>query len=128
MRLYVTGDRQVLGRIQVARRGMPNEVARALGIELETVELPEVYRRTPLDKGPLRESLRVDGPHIIPGRQIQGGIAAGGPTAPYAIYVHEDLEADHPIGEAKFIESTLRESSPHLGRRVGRRMSLANLR
>lgn len=28
--------------------------------------------------------------------------------APYAVYVHEDLEAYHPHGEAKFLEKTAR--------------------
>lgn len=33
-----------------------------------------------------------------------------GCTAEYAIYVHEDLEAHHPIGEAKFLENAISEN------------------
>jgi hypothetical protein len=29
-------------------------------------------------------------------------------SAPYAIYVHENLEAHHPIGQAKFLEEPAR--------------------
>lgn len=31
--------------------------------------------------------------------------------APYAIYVHEDLEAFHPVGQAKFLEEPARRNA-----------------
>lgn len=31
-----------------------------------------------------------------------------GYTMPYAVYVHENLEAEHPIGQAKFLEQPAR--------------------
>jgi hypothetical protein len=51
-------------------------------------------------------------------------MAFGGPAAPYAIKVHEDLEAFHRVGQAKFLESVLLESAPHLAQRVSRRIRL----
>src|SRR4051812_40101826 len=33
-----------------------------------------------------------------------------GYTAAYGIHVHEDLEAHHPVGEAKFLENPAREN------------------
>lgn len=33
-----------------------------------------------------------------------------GYTAPYAIYVHEDLQANHTVGQAKFLEQPLRQN------------------
>lgn len=32
-----------------------------------------------------------------------------GYTAPYALYVHEDLQAFHPNGQAKYLEQAMRE-------------------
>ena len=32
-----------------------------------------------------------------------------GYTAPYAIFVHENMEAQHPQGQAKFLEQPMRE-------------------
>lgn len=32
-----------------------------------------------------------------------------GYTAAYAVYVHENLEANHPIGQAKFLEAPFRD-------------------
>jgi hypothetical protein len=54
-------------------------------------------------------------------------------TQNYAIYVHENLMAKHPVGQAKFLEQPFRELSPELGGMVrevlqqGRSMSQALL-
>lgn len=100
----------------------PDEVARALYQETQ-VELKEVKRRTPVDTGELRASEHVEGP-TRQGKVIYTKIVAGGPSAPYAIYVHEDLEAFHKVGQAKFIESTILESRPYMTARVAKRISL----
>lgn len=36
----------------------------------------------------------------------------------YAVYVHEDLEAHHPVGQAKFLEQPARELRQELGKTV----------
>lgn len=33
----------------------------------------------------------------------------GKPASYYAVYVHEDLQAQHPVGKAKFLEDPVRE-------------------
>jgi hypothetical protein len=47
-----------------------------------------------------------------------------GYTADYAIYVHENLQARHPIGQAKFLEQPMREHKKEIMRIV--RQALAN--
>src|SRR5438445_698014 len=37
-----------------------------------------------------------------------------GTSVAYAIFVHEDLEAHHPVGQAKFLEQPARELQPTL--------------
>jgi len=100
----------------------PDEVGRALYIETE-IESKEVKRRTPVDKGALRASVHVVGP-TREGRTIYTFIVAGGPAAPYALFVHEDLAAFHKVGQAKYIESVIMESRPFMGRRVAARIEL----
>lgn len=100
----------------------PNEVERALYQETE-VEAKEVKRRTPVDTGELRASVHVEGP-TRQWRTIYTKIVAGGPAAPYAIYVHEDLDAIHKVGQAKYIESVILESRPFMAARVGQRIDL----
>ena len=48
----------------------------------------------------------------------------GGPAVDYAGLVHEDLDAIHPVGQAKFLESTLMESRPFLAARIGKRIDM----
>lgn len=116
------------------RRAFPDETASALYKETQ-IEATEVKRRTPVwnsDRpvpkgvvpGALRASVRVIGPQRQ-GARIWTLIAAGGPSAPYAIFVHENLDDFHKIGQAKYIESVILESRPSIGMRVARRIDLA---
>lgn len=113
---------------QVKRMGQlfPQEVARALRIETET-ESTECKQRTPVKWGHLQSSIHVESEPVSPGQPIRTHIVAGGPSAPYALYVHEDLEAFHSNGQAKYIESTLRESAPYMAQRVAKRMKISEI-
>jgi hypothetical protein len=100
----------------------PRELARALFQEAERV-MAEAKRRTPVDTGALRSSGTVSAPTADAGGfQVQ--LSFGGPSAPYGLYVHEDLEAHHPVGQAKFLESAALEAAPTLLDHVGRRVDL----
>jgi hypothetical protein len=104
------------------RKRFPDEVGLALYQETQ-IELTEVKKRTPVDTGNLRASEHVEGP-IRDGRTIYTLIVAGGPSAPYAIFVHEDPDAFHKVGQWKFIESVIMESAPHMAARVAKRIDL----
>lgn len=116
------GREQMRARLLRLQRKFPDEVVRALRVEAE-IEAKEVKRRTPVDRGPLRASVHVVGPTRM-GNRIVVFIAVGGAAAPYAIYVHEDLEAFHKVGQAKFIESVILESRPYMAARVAKRIEL----
>ena len=68
----------------------------AAGLLIET----ESIQRTPKDVGILRDSAYT--------QPIEGGVQVGY-TADYAPYVHENLEARHPVGEAKFLERAMND-------------------
>jgi hypothetical protein len=115
--------------IQKRIMAMPGKLTRQIedAVKAEMrIELAEVKRRTPLDTGALRASEYVDGPFVERGR-IYASIVAGGPTAPYAMIVHENLEAFHRIGQAKYLESVLRESAQFMAARIARRLSVKKL-
>ena len=99
---------------------VPKYMGEALMAELK-IELKEVRARTPRKTGALRDSERIEGP-VINGKFVSASILAGGSDAPYAAIVHEDLDAHHPVGEAKFIERTLNESAPYMAQRIAARM------
>lgn len=112
-------------------RNMPMEAGAALRQETE-IEATECKKRCPVwnsDRevppnvvpGTLRASIHAEGPEIERG-SIKCWIVAGGAAEDYALTVHEDLEAFHKVGEAKFIEGPLNESAPTLLGRVAARI------
>ena len=92
-RLRWNGSVEMRGKLAMLRRGFPDEIARALYVETE-VETTEAKKRTPVDRGHLKASVHTEGP-FREGRRVWTMIVAGGVSAPYAIYVHENLEAFH---------------------------------
>jgi hypothetical protein len=90
------------------------------------IELTEMKRRTPVETDALRTSGHLEEPRIGLGgfgKDIEVPIRFGGPSAGYAVIVHEDLEALHPVGQAKYVESVILESAPYLAARVAKRMN-----
>jgi len=72
--------------------------------------------KTPVDTGNLKNS------HYISFATPQNGYSAEiGCTAKYAFYVHEDLEATHKTGQAKFLQSAIEESHSDILRIVKNR-------
>lgn len=118
--------------LRVMAKKYPDEViARAMYEEM-SIDVTEMKKRTPVDTTPnaphpgnLRNSIHLEGPEKQ-GRMLII-IVATGTQAPYAIFVHENPDAFHPVGEWKFMESVLNESRPHMGSRIARRAHFNNV-
>jgi hypothetical protein len=106
-------------RLVGIRKAQPEVTADAVKAEFE-IEVQAIIPMTPLRTGALRDSIRVEGPEMR-GTSIWCAIAAGGPEAPYAVYVHEDPDAYHPVGEYRFMAKRLEQSGPHMAARVAKR-------
>ena len=119
------GVPEMTGKLRRFQAKFPEVVAKALYEETE-IETTEAKRRTPVDTGNLRASVHTEGPEIE-GESIYTAIVAGGVSAPYALFVHENLEAFHKVGQAKFIESVIMESRPYMLGRIARRIHLARI-
>jgi hypothetical protein len=87
------------------------------------VEQKESMRRTPVDTGALRGSHETSKPEQD-GQDVSVRITVGGPAAPYAVPVHENLDAFHKVGQAKFLESTILESRSSMAERIAKRIDL----
>ncbi len=118
--MRVKGLKELEQQFRIIAKATTDELQDALVAEAE-IELAEAKRRTPVKYGPLRAS-----GHVVPpktdNRSINVKVAFGGPSAPYAIYVHENMEAFHKTGQAKFLESVLLESAPHMAARIAARL------
>ena len=116
------GAPEMQEKIIAAMATMKTQAAAALYQEAE-VEMTESKRRCPVDVGTLRDSGHVQAP-VEDANGVSVTMGYGGAAESYAIRQHEDLSFFHKVGEAKFLESVLRESAPYLVERIAKRMKL----
>jgi hypothetical protein len=117
-----TGRDSFMANARAFANKFPDVVGKALQAE-GNIEATESKRRTPVDTGNLRASTHVE-PYHRSGRDISVRIVVGGTASPYALFVHEDLEAHHKVGQAKFLQSTILESAPFMLLRVAARLGM----
>ncbi len=120
LELKFTGMDELQRRLTAMAADTPDAVAVALSQEAE-LEMIEAKKRTPVDTGALQNSGYVE--RLTDESGVRMGF--GGPAAGYAVYVHENLDALHPSGQAKFLESVLVESAPSLPTRIAERIQRA---
>ncbi len=116
------GVNAMIENVMEIAREWPDKTGAALYAEA-LVETKESMARTPVLTGALRASHVTNEP-VIDGADISVKIEVGGPAAPYAWDVHEDVERYHRNGQAKFLESTVVESAPFMLERVSKRLQL----
>lgn len=86
-------------------------VARVVYQKAEIIAGKAKDEYVPVDLGALKGSIRADGPHDADGK-VSASVVAGGPAAPYAVVVHEDLTAHHDVGGPKYLERPAMEVRP----------------
>ena len=75
----------------------------------------ESQKRTPVDTGNLKAS------HYVQIEETRNNVVAEiGLTAEYALFVHEDLEAFHPTGQAKFLEMAIKENTDKINKLIAK--------
>lgn len=131
MAVFIKNIPKVIGNMKKLEKGVPLLAAAALYQEA-LIEQKESMKRTPVDVttkrggGSLRDSHETSAPYWK-GKFLNVDIQVGGPSAPYAIVQHEDMEFFHKVGQAKFLESTINESAPYLLARIAKRIQLNRL-
>jgi hypothetical protein len=115
-------DTGIAAKLLAASINTPKECARAVYAEA-LVEAKESMRRTPVLTGAARASHEV----VLNAEEQSASIVVGGPGLEYVIPLHENLEADHPNGQAKFLESTINESKPFMAARLAARLDLTKV-
>jgi hypothetical protein len=120
------------------KKSLPIEVEAALYTETQ-IEATECKKRCPVGPPPVGGHLRASIHAVKPQweeNRVFSLIACGGPSAPYAIAVHEHLSVHSPPSwqpptevqwnvpgtGPKFIESVILESRKYMGQRVARRI------
>lgn len=98
----------------------PRALGAALYQEGEEILGDSQDNYVPVDEGTLRGSGRVTEPTDGPNPEVTIGF--GGPAADYALVVHEDLNAHHPVGQAKYLERPFLKAIPGMGERLAKRV------
>ena len=114
--LVIKGEQELMANLQRRALATPLKIAAALYGFGSRVMLA-AKRDTPWEFGVLRASGEVNKP-VIKGRDISVLLQFGGPAAAYAIPVHENLEAKHPHGHAKFFETAVKAASPRMAEEI----------
>ena len=107
--LTLVGLENVTGNLRRLMLGTKKETRRAMHEEANAIKTASM-KRTPVEFGTLRAShtFRTK----ILADDVVATISVGGPAASYAVHVHENLKARHPVGEAKFLEKSINERRP----------------
>ncbi len=127
------GVSEMKAKLREVAKMRPIQAQRALFIEAN-IEMTEAKRRTPVDvnyaggrtpphPGQLRASGTVH-PPVQDRNTTFVVLSFGGGAVDYAAWVHEILENFHPVGQAKYLESTLNESAPYMAQRLAERLKL----
>jgi hypothetical protein len=100
-------------------RAMPEMGKQVLREEAE-LTITDAKRQTPVDTGALRSSGFADSVN-------DDGMAAvmqfGNSSVDYALVVHEDLDARHPSGNAKYLENAMLSRQPGMEARLGAKLA-----
>jgi hypothetical protein len=129
--MKLTGAEKMAARIRAFAKAYPDRVGAAVYQEAQ-VEMTEAKQRTPVSPTPapagvvpgsLRASGRVSPPERE-GNSVKVTLSFGGPGIDYAVAQHERLDYLHTTGQAKYLESVLDESAPHMAARLAARLKL----
>lgn len=82
-------------------------------ISVATRKLAVTQERVPIRTGKLKRTGRVS--VRVGAKQVMARIIYGDDKVKYAVYVHENLEARHKVGQAKYVESVIRETRNFAG-------------
>jgi hypothetical protein len=85
-------------------------VMKVLGNEIKGLS----QQRCPVDSGTLRDSCVVKSDLTL----MQVTVGYGGAASSYAARQHEDLSLNHPVGQAKFLETAFNELVPTMHSRI----------
>jgi len=123
-RMTVTGLPLVQDALRRVGRNAPTALARALTEEAEEI-IGESKLEVPVKTGALRASGVVLPTVIAFGGAVTVEAGYGGPAAPYALAVHENLGISHsPPTKAKYLEDPFNRAMADFERRVADKIVL----
>jgi hypothetical protein len=112
----ITGLNETLAALDNASSNARAAAELALYLEGERI-MGESKGECPVDTGALRSSGNVV-------EEEAGSVTLNYPLD-YAVYVHENMEAIHPTGKAKFLEDPVNRALPSIPEKIGAAITAA---
>lgn len=116
IKIEIKGARELRNKLVRAGSEAGKIMSIALYQEAEKI-MSKSKKQVPVDTGALRGTGHVQLPQKL-GNNIQVKLGYGGPAAEYAVYVHENLNARHKVGKAKYLEDPALEHARNMGDRL----------
>jgi len=101
--MLLTGVASVEDGLMKGHQAIVKAVAGSVTDEAEAIMARSKEHYCPVDTGVLRASGIVL-PAVLSAVGVTVEMGYGGNASSYALEVHEDLDAHHPVGQAKFLE------------------------
>ncbi len=118
------GTRSMQKKLNRLAAQFENRLPVALQTEAELIMTTSKRRWVPVKFGNLRATGHVEKVRRV-GKTLSVRLVYGGPSAPYALIVHEDLVARHASPtSAKYLERPLVDAAPGMPARLAARMKL----
>lgn len=122
VKITAVGDKELLKQIHaLGTRGF--QAAKKVIYQKAEVISGRAKESVPVDTGALRSTIHVE---IEEGDTASASVVAGGPAAPYAAIVHEDMLARHTVGGPKYIERPVLEVMPSIAPAIRRAITQAS--
>ena len=116
----IVGVKKLLGQLKARIGDYIQALEAAMWMEAENI-MSDSRPLVPKDTGMLVNSGHVELP-IRTSEGIEVAFGYGGASAGYATYVHENLEAHHTVGQAKYLEIPVQKAKPGMSARIAARM------
>lgn len=116
-------------QLALIRSGKQGAIAAAKALRWEGQEaFLNSQDEVPVDTSALKQSGRLlpeAGGVITNGREVEVQIVYGSTATDYALYVHEDLTANHPHGKAKYVEDPITRQAFGISKRIAGKVEQA---
>lgn len=117
--IRIEGLDAALAKLKAAGDDYRRRVQAAIVVEAEAIMADAKENFVPVDTGALRASGHV----VLPvGDELMVTMAFGGPAVDYAVEVHEDPTAHHPVGQWKYLETPALAATHGLADRIKARI------
>ena len=120
--VQILGNDQLLAALERIKHSLPAQSAQALYQVAEEILTLAKEKYVPVDLGALKASGYVK--RYTDGKTFVVELGFGGPSAPYALIQHENMQYNHTTGGPKYLERPVMERAGSIGRDVADKVKL----